>query len=371
VGRLRKNIPDLIYLVLIVGAFIFIGQRIFNTSTTSGWKTDFENSNIDMSDVLSGGVPRDGIPPIDNPYFVEVSASHDLLPQSPVISININGDARAYPLEVLTRHEIANDVVGGLPVVVTFCPLCNSAIVYKRTVGGEVLRFGVSGNLRNSDLIMWDDLTESWWQQLTGKGIVGDYNGYQLEIVPSQVISYGVFKDRYPQGTVLRGPHGGYGRNPYVGYDSSPQPFLFQGAIDDRLFAMERVLATEIDGLPIAYTFSLLQAEYIINDTINTTDIVVFWREGAVSALDASEIDASKDVGMALMYRRLLTSGEILTFRYEDGEFRDNETDSAWNIFGEATVGDLEGTALTQLNAFPHFWFAWAAFYPETIVYES
>ena len=114
-----------------------------------------------------------------------------------------------------------------------------------------------------------------------------------------------------------------------------------------------------------------MQAEYIINDTINTTDIVVFWREGAVSALDASEIDASKDVGMALMYRRLLTSGEILTFRYEDGEFRDNETDSAWNIFGEATVGDLEGTALTQLNAFPHFWFAWAAFYPETIVYES
>lgn len=368
---MRKNLPDLIYLALIVGAFIFVGQRIFNTSTTSGWKTDFENVSIDMNDVLSGGVPRDGIPPIDNPYFAEVSAVNDLQPQSPVISININDDARAYPLEVLTRHEIANDVVGGVPVAVTFCPLCNSAIVYERTVEGQVLRFGVSGNLLNSDLIMWDDLTESWWQQLTGEGIVGNYNGYQLEVISSQVISYGMFKDRHPNGTVLRGPHGGYGRNPYVGYDSNPNPFLFRGTIDNRLFAMARVLAIEIEELQIAYSFTTLRSEHIINDTANSTDVVVFWRAGAASALDAADIDASKDVGMATMYRRTLPSGETLTFRYEDGVFRDNETNSTWNIFGEATAGALEGSTLTQLNAFPHFWFAWVAFYPDTSLYES
>lgn len=369
--RLKKNLPDLFYLALIIGAFIFIGQRLFGTSTTSGWTTDFKNASIDLNAVLSGGVPRDGIPPIDNPMLTDISTVTDLQPQSPVISININGDARAYPLEVLIRHEIANDVVGDVPVAVTFCPLCNSAIVYERTVDDKVLRFGVSGNLFNSDLIMWDDLTQSWWQQLTGKGIVGDYNGYQLKIVPSQVVSFGVFKERYPEGTVLRGPHGAYGRNPYVGYDSSPMPFLYSGTLDDRLFAMARVLAIEIDGLAFAYSFSTLQAEHVVNDTVNVTDIVVFWQAGAVSALDAGEIDTSKDVGMATMYNRSLTTGETLTFRYEDGEFWDNETNSTWNIFGEATAGKLKGTTLQQLNAFPHFWFAWSAFYPETIVYES
>ena len=369
--QLKKNLPDLIYLTLIVGAFIFVGQRILGTSPTSGWKTDFKNTSIDLSKVLSGGVSRDGIPPIDNPHFNEVSAISDLEPQSPVISININGDARAYPLEVLIRHEIVNDIVDDIPLVVTFCPLCNSAIVYKRTVDDKVLRFGVSGNLMNSDLIMWDDLTESWWQQLTGKGIVGDYNGYQLELVPSQVISYGIFKDHYPDGKVLRGPHGAYGGNPYVGYDSRPIPFLFQAELDARLLAMARVLAVKVEGVEIAYAFSTLQAQHIVNDTINEREIVVFWQAGAVSALDAREIAASKDVGMAILYDRTLASGEVLTFRYEAGEFWDNETNSTWNIFGEAMAGDLKGTTLTQLNAFPHFWFAWAAFYPDTILYES
>jgi len=371
VEQLRKNLPDLFYLVLIVGAFIFVGQHIFGTSTTSGWKTDFKNASIDLSTVLSGGVSRDGIPPIDNPYFKNVNSINDLQAQSPIISIYINGDARAYPLEVLIRHEIVNDVVGGVPVVITFCPLCNSAIVYQRTVDEQILRFGVSGNLMNSDLIMWDDLTESWWQQLTGKGIVGDYNGYQLEVVPSQVISFGVFKNRYPEGTVLRGPQGDYGRNPYAGYDSSPVPFLFQGKVDTRLFAMARVLAIDVNGLQIAYSFNTLNSEHIINDTVNSTAIVVFWQAGVVSALDDSEIDSSKDVGMATMFNRTLASGDTLTFRYDNGEFRDNETDSTWNIFGEAIAGELNGSTLTQLNAFPHFWFAWAAFYPDTKLHES
>lgn len=368
-GKLKKNIRDLFYLGLIVVAFAFVGTQIFGTPT-SGWETDFDNSSIDMNEVLSGGVPRDGIPPIDNPNFAEVKHVADLMPHSPVIAIHINGDARAYPLEVLTRHEIANDVVGGVPVAVTFCPLCNSAIVYERTVDGEVLRFGVSGNLRNSDLIMWDDKTESWWQQLTGEGIVGDYNGYQLEFVTSQVIGYGLFAERYPDGKVLRGPHGGYGRNPYVGYDSNPYPFLYRGDIDERLFATARVLAVKIDETATAYAFSDLQRSHVINDTVSDRDIVVFWQAGATSALDESDIDSSKDVGVALMYDSTLPDGETLTFRYDDGVFYDNETDSTWNIFGEAVDGLLNGAALTQIDAFPHFWFAWAAFHPDTLVYD-
>jgi len=371
VQRLKNTLPDLFYLALIVGAFVFVGQRVFNASPTSGWQTDFENTSIDMDEVLSGGVARDGIPPIDDPRFEEVQYVIDLMPQSPIISLEINGDARAYPLEVLTRHEIVNDEVGGIPVAVTFCPLCNSAIVYDRRVDGEALRFGVSGNLRNSDLIMWDDKTESWWQQLTGEGIVGDYNGYMLDMLPSQLISYDMFAERYPEGKVLRGPFGGYGRNPYVGYDSSPRPFLFRGQVDTRLFATERVLAVKIGETKMAYAFPALSKEYVVNDTLGDVAVVVFWQDGVASALDDGNIDTSRDVGTALMYQRTTADGETLTFRFEEGEFRDNLTDSVWNMFGEAIDGYYAGETLKQVNAYPHFWFAWAAFHPDTDLYKT
>lgn len=366
----RKNsIKDLATLALIALVFIALGQGLFQ-GPGDGWKTDFDNAAIDMDEVISGGVPRDGIPPIDDPTFVEASLAVELSPQSPVIALEIAGAARAYPLEVLTRHEIVNDVVGGAPIAITFCPLCNSAVVFDRRVADKVLRFGVSGNLRFSDLIMWDDLTETWWQQLTGEAIVGHFRGAVLRMISSQLVSFEVFKGRYPAGKVLRGPFGGYGRNPYTGYDSNPKPFLFKGPVDDRLFATARVLAAVIGNQAIAYPLSVLKDSPVLNDTVSDRDIAIFWQPGAVSALDAGDIDSSKDVGMALMYDRRLPSGEALSFRYDAGAFVDEETESVWNIWGEATDGPLAGGRLRQLQAHPHFWFAWAAFYPETILYS-
>lgn len=365
-----RRFTDFLYPALIIVAFIVLGRGLFNT-TRNGWKTDFSNSAIDLDEVISGGVPRDGIPPIDNPRFLSVGQVDDLSPQSPVIAIEIAGDARAYPLEVLTSHEIVNDVVGELPVVVTFCPLCNSAIVYERRVDGKVLRFGVSGNLRYSDLIMWDDQSESWWQQLTGEALVGHYRGHQLKMVTSQLVSFEVFRQRYPAGKALRGPRGGYGNNPYISYDSSAHPFLFKGPVDSRLFATERVLAANLGGQQVAYSFGALRQSRVVNDRVNDTDIVILWQPGAASALDAGDIDSSKDAGMALMYDRRLPNGDILNFRYVSGAFIDEQTKSRWNIWGEATAGPLTGTRLKQLHAYPHFWFAWAAFYPETTLYKS
>lgn len=369
--RLRgKRLTNFLYPALIVVAFIVLGRGLFN-SPKSGWKTDFSNSAIDLDEVISGGVPRDGIPPIDNPTFVSVEQVNDLSPQSPVISIDLGGIARAYPLEVLTNHEIVNDVIEGVPVAVTFCPLCNSAIVFDRRVDGQVLRFGVSGKLRNSDLIMWDDLSESWWQQLTGEAIVGHYRGYQLQMVTSQLVSFDVFRERYPGGEVLRGPRGGYGNNPYVRYDSSAEPFLYRGTVDKRLFATERVLAAEVNGQAVAYSFGALRRHNAVNDRVKGIDIVVFWQAGAASALDASDIDSSRDVGMALMFDRQLPTGETLTFRYESGVFIDEQTNSRWNIWGEAKAGPLTGTKLEQMHAYSHFWFAWAAFYPQTTLFQA
>jgi hypothetical protein len=334
-------------------------------------KTDFCTYEPGVFDeIISGGVPRDGIPPIDNPEFDPVDAARDWLqPQSPVVAFNLNGIARAYPLAIMTRHEIVNDVVDGEPVAVTFCPLCNSAIVFERTVDDQVFRFGVSGLLRNSDLIMWDDITQSWWQQFTGTGIVGQYTGHQLTILPSQVVGFGAFAEQYPDGEVLSPGNRSYGSNPYVGYDSSDSPFLFRGQVDDRLFATARVLAGVIDGVAVAYPFEALASVGVINDTVGSQDVVAFWQPGATSALDRSDIDSSQDVGMAALYDRTLDE-QVLTFVSDaEGVIRDEQTGSAWNVFGTATEGELAGQQLRQRLAAPHFWFAWAAFQSDTLIY--
>ncbi len=250
---------------------------------TSSWNTNWDLHIIDYDELLSGGPPRDGIPSIDDPQFVSPEeASGWLADNEPVIALEIDGDARAYPLQILTWHEIVNDVVGDVPVTVTFCPLCNSAITFDRRLGGETYEFGTSGLLRNSDLVMYDRTTESLWQQLTGQAIVGDLVGEVLVFLPSSLVSFADFQEAYPEGIVLSRDTGvarSYGRNPYAGYDTIGQsPFLFDGETDARLTAMERVVTVSLPsssdaepasegGIDIAYPLSVLSEEGVINDT--------------------------------------------------------------------------------------------------------
>lgn len=351
------------------------GNAILEFSPSHWTKTDFCLHSIDLGEVRSGGPPPDGIPPIDDPQFESVTAAAEwLAPQSPVIVVVVNDHARAYPLAVMIWHEIVNDVIADLPVAVTYCPLCNASLVFDRRVDGSTLRFGVSGNLRNSDMIMWDDASQSWWQQFTGEGIVGTYTGRQLTMLPSLVTSFDAFSQRYPNGDVLSRDTGfsrSYGSNPYVGYDSSSNLFLFDGGIDPRLPATERVLAGLIGGEPIAYPFSTLREQVVINDTVGGIDVVAFWQPGATSALDLREIDESRDVGMAALYSRRL-DGEVLTFALDDvGMLRDEQTGSQWNVFGEATEGQFAGRHLEQQFAAPDLWFAWVAFQPDTRIYGN
>ncbi len=206
----------------------------------AGWQTDFSKSNVDMSQIVSGGPGKDGIPAIDEPRYESVNAAlGEWTPRSPVISLEVDGQARAYPLTILMWHEIANDVLGGTPVVVTFCPLCNTALVFERTIDGVTYDFGTTGNLRYSDLVMYDRQTESWWQQATGQAIVGELTGTELTFLPAQIISLEAFANAHPGGDVLSRQTGfnrDYGRNPYVGYDTVDQnPFLFFGELDGRL----------------------------------------------------------------------------------------------------------------------------------------
>ncbi len=349
-------------------------QAIINH--TRDWQTNFDRRAIEWDEVRSGGPPRDGIPSIDEPQFVNFGdADLWLAAVEPVVSLEVNGVARAYPLQILTWHEIVNDEIGGVPVVVTFCPLCNSAVVFDRRVDGDVFEFGVSGLLRNSDLIMYDRTTETLWQQFTGEGLVGDLTGKQLDFLPSQLISYANFKAAYPDGQVLSKATGfdrAYGRNPYAGYDTVPgRPFLFSGELDERLGPVDRVVtvrmaAKEVD---IAYPLATLAELGAINDDPAGEPIVVFHLPGTTSALGAAEIARAEDVGATAVFSRVV-DGQTLTFSREGEHFVDAETGTEWNIVGQAVAGALAGTQLAPIVAADHFWFSWAAFRPNTIIYQ-
>lgn len=338
------------------------------------FSTDFSKHSVPYAEILSGGPPKDGIPAIDAPNYVSVSEADKWLnDREPVIFVQVDGVARAYPLQILTWHEIVNDTLNGKALIVTFCPLCNTAIAFEREFDGQVLDFGTSGRLRYSNLIMYDRQTETWWQQATGEGIAGKYTGEQLSYYPAALISWADFKSEYPNGDVLSketGYNRDYGRNPYAGYDDiNNTPFLFDGVYVDELPAMARVLTIELNGETVAYPYTTLQALNVINDNLGDEEIVVFWAAGTASALDASQIEAGQDVGAAVAYSRSGAT-RTLSFVSENGVIRDVETNSVWNIFGEAVAGELKGEHLTPIVAINHFWFSWAAFKPETRIYQ-
>ncbi len=345
-------------------------------SITRDWSTDWHRHTIDYSELLSGGPPRDGIPSIDQPVFInQQDASEWLAANEPVVVLELNGEARAYPLQILTWHEVVNDTVGGEPVIVTFCPLCNSAVAFGRTLpDGTVAEFGVSGLLRNSDLVMYDRVTESLWQQLTGEGIVGELAGEQLTFLPAAIVSFADFRGAHPAGVVLSQETGysrSYGRNPYAGYDNMGQsPFLFDGELDGRLLPMERVVALSLNGIDVAYPYGVLSEAGVIQDRLDGREVVVFYQFGTSSALGDAVIAQGADVGAAAVYDPEL-DGRRLTFSRQDGEFVDQETGSTWNLLGEATAGPSAGVQLSPVVHGNHFWFAWAAFKPETVIFTG
>ena len=266
----------------------------------SAWpKTDFSKSSVDFAEIISGGPPKDGIPSIDQPMFVAVAAMTELAPAEPVIGLTVNGDARAYPLRILTWHEIVNDEVGGVPVVVTYCPLCNSAIVFDRRIDGRAVEFGTTGKLRHSDLVMYDRDSESWWQQFLGEAIVGARTGTRLTALPARLESWELFSRRHPDGKVLIPTNPEmrpYGANPYVGYDGASLPFLYAGEFPEGIEPMARVVAVG----DRAWAIDLVREKGRIEDG----DLVITWEAGQNSALDTRTIAEGRDVGNVLVQRR-------------------------------------------------------------------
>jgi hypothetical protein len=345
------------------------------TSHAGSLRTDLSKALVPLDEIISGGPPPDGIPAIDRPAFVMPGAADGWLkPKEPVLALELNGDARAYPLQILMWHEIVNDTVGGKPVVVTYCPLCNSGLVYDRVVDGTVLDFGTSGKLYKSDLVMYDRQSHSLWAQMEGRAIVGARARTRLTSIPANTIAYEDWKTAYPTGKVLSRETGHsrrYGMNPYEGYDTpASTPFLFRGPTDPRQPPKERVVGITPGGTPRAYPWSVLARRGVVNDTAGGTPLVVFFRPGTLSALDEARIAEARAVGATGVFSRVV--GErTLTFETAPEGFRDRETGSTWNLLGHALRGPLAGK---RLQAIPHvdaFWFAWAAFHPATAIYAG
>ncbi len=335
----------------------------------SGWATDFSKRSVPLTEFQSGGPPRDGIPPVDEPTPIsQAGAEKWLTEREPVLAVEVAGQVRAYPLQILVWHEVVNDQLGGRPIAVTYCPLCNSSLVFDRRVRGRTLSFGTTGNLRRSDLVMWDRQTESWWQQLTGEAVVGKLTGTRLQVLASQTLSWADFKRIHPGGDVLSRDTGierDYGANPYEGYDRpESDPFLFEGEPDQRLAPKERVLAVFARRETVVVPFSRLAREPVVRTQADGHPIVVLYKRGVVSPLDDASIQRSRDVGTAAAFDPRV-DGRTLTFEQRSGWFIDRQTGSRWDIAGRAVAGRLAGERLAQVRHDQQFWFALAAFLPD------
>ncbi len=368
----------------------------------SKFKTNFKISAVDPEEILPGGPSKDGIPSIIDPNWVSYAdAGTWLEDKEPVISVYINGQARAYPLQILIWHEAVNDVVGGVPVVVTFSPLSYSTIVYDRRVGKDILTFGITGYLRKLNTILYDYKTESFWQQITGNAIVGDLTGAKLIPIPCQIISFEQFQQAYPEGLVLstdNQQYKDYGTNPYYKFDrfrpdpyeayvvessrhSSLDYYSLDGKDYDRqhdidyeknyteeISPMERILVFNIGDVFYGYPYSFTFKQKVFNDEKNDVPFVIFHLDGAVSAVDERNIPSSKEIGSTGIFDRRV-DGEILTFSYTWNTIMDQPTNSVWDITGHAIAGMLKGKRLKPIVHGNFFTFTWLSFHPATKLY--
>ncbi|MBI2168533.1 MAG: DUF3179 domain-containing protein [Actinobacteria bacterium] len=333
--------------------------------------SDFPPPLVDPDDLLSGGPAPDGIPPIDEPKFVRQCSVDWLTTDEPVLALEIGADARAYPLRIMTWHELVNDTVGSAPVTVSYCPLCNTGIAYDRRAADRVLDFGTSGKLYNSALVMYDRQTQSLWSHFTAQSIAGALTGTKLKTIPVSTVGFADFRRAHPDGLVLSTDTGhdrDYGANPYEGYDDpAASPFLFDGEADPALPEMTRVVGVSNEDDPVALVSEKLLEERVFEFEAGGEPLVALAKPGTTSALERSRVDQGRDVGSTGVFVPVV-DGRRLSFEATERGFTDAETGSGWDIFGRAVSGPLEGSQLERLQHVDTFWFAWSSFHPDTRV---
>ena len=327
----------------------------FNSSELTIMETNGVKHIIPLDKIKGGGPPKDGIPSIDNPIFTNIQNSNFMSDSDTVIGLEINGETRAYPIFILVWHEIVNDIVGDTPVSVTYCPLCYTNQVFERIIDGQEVEFGTSGKLYNSNLLMYDRFTESYWSQALGMAVTGELSGYQLDLVPFDVITWGDWKTLHPDTLVLTTDTGhirSYATDPYGSYYTEPRIMFPVEHSDDRMNPKEIILGFNQDGFYKAYKQNDIESNVLINDSIGETPVLL------VSLFSEN----------SRAFERII-DGEILDFTYADGKIFDTQTNSEWNYDGLSISGEHEGKQLERMSIEPGFWFAWVAFHPKTLVF--
>jgi hypothetical protein len=323
---------------------------------------------VPLDKILNGGPPQDGIPSIDNPKFQSVQEADKILEDSElVVGLNIHGDIRAYPLQILVWHEIVNDVVGGESVAVTYCPLCFTNQVFNRTlIDGNTVEFGTSGKLYNSNLVMYDRKSNSLWSQALGEGIVGKYAGIKLERIPFDVAYWKEWKEVYPESKVLSRDTGSsrpYGADPYGNYYTNDL-ILFPIANDDkRLGLKEIVIGLENKGQYKAYKLQDIENKKVVNDVIGEDKKIALV---SLEPFMVRVFDRVIDNYVDNEYNKIVVD---LFYNDTSNTLIDRITGSEINFEGKFISGSLENKQLTRLPMDQGFWFEWAAFHPETEVF--
>lgn len=328
------------------------GQKIEGFEITNGVK-----HIVPLDKIRSGGPPKDGIPSIDNPKFLKAADADFISDKDVVIGLEINGDARAYPLFILVWHEIVNDKVGNVPVAVTYCPLCFTNQVFERMIDGSEVEFGTSGKLYNSNLVMYDRLTETYWSQALGQAIKGELTGQKLNIIPFDVITWADWKKIHPETLVMTTQTGhvrAYGVDPYGNYYTEPQIIFPVENKDDRMHPKEIILGFHEEDVYKAYKQKDVESLVVINDKVNNKPVLLV----SLFASNTRAFDRTID-------------DQVLEFTYKDNKIIDKKTNSEWNYDGVAVSGDLAGTKLNRLGFSPGFWFEWVAFHPQTEVFVN
>ena len=234
---------------------------------------------IHPNQLRGGGPPKDGIPSIDDPKFISVEEADRWLADDELGAAIIHkGVKRFYPFQILVWHEIVNDDVAGDPVLITYCPLCGSVIGYEGTIDGEKVEFGTSGKLYNSNLVMYDRKTDSYWTQIEGRVVVGPLTGMELKLFPVDVVTWGDWRKVHQESEVLSRETGqirAYGVDPYGDYYTSRRTIFPIDEQDDRLHPKAVIFGIEIDGVPKAYPEIDLKELQTIEDNVNGVPIRV------------------------------------------------------------------------------------------------
>ena len=364
------SVIGVIIVVLIIPAVSINSGSIANSITNTGSinptsiaKADEEKKNniVPLDRIVSGGPPPDGIPSIDKPKFISIQDANKYLEDSElVLGLSINGDVRAYPLQILVWHEIVNDKVGDVPVAVTYCPLCFTNQVFNRTLdNGQILEFGTSGKLYNSNLVMYDRTAKSLWSQAMAQGIVGKLAGVKLDRIPFDIAYWKEWKQLYPESKVLSRDTGStrpYGADPYGDYYTNGDVLFPVSNRDDRLGLKEIVIGFENNGQYKAFKLQEIENKRVINDQVNGKPI-------ALVSLHPFMVRAYDPV----------VNGKVLEFSYnaKDQNFIDKQTNSLWNFEGKAISGQMKGKQLIRLSYDEGFWFEWVAFHPKTELYKD